>query len=172
MKETKAEREIVTTNNTSPEVPSDNQESPNWSWTTKLVFGLVLVGVAIWLLVQFQTFLGPIISAFILSYLIHPIARFIQEKTKLPWRVSVTLIYIILVLAILGLLTWGGIALVEQVQNLIQFIENNIDKFPDLVAQLTEQTYRIGPFSFSLSGLNWDLACPDLAGFLFPFSRI
>ncbi len=168
MKETKAEREIVTTNNTSPEVPSDNQESPNWSWTTKLVFGLALVGVAIWLLVQFQTFLGPIISAFILSYLIHPIARFIQEKTKLPWRVSVTLIYIILVLAILGLLTWGGIALVEQVQNLIQFIENNIDKFPDLVAQLTEQTYRIGPFSFSLSGLNWDEIANQVVGAIQP----
>ncbi|MEA3326116.1 MAG: AI-2E family transporter [Chloroflexota bacterium] len=155
-------------NNTNPENNSVNQESPNWNWTTKLVFGLVLVGLAIWLLVQFQNFLGPIISAFILAYLIHPIAKFIQEKIKMPWRVSVTLIYIILVLAILGLITWGGIALVEQVQNLIQFIDNNIDKLPDLVAQITEQTYRIGPFSFSLSGLNWDEITNQVVGAIQP----
>jgi len=158
----------VTLNNISPEKNSDDQDSPNWNWTTKLVFGLALGAIAAFLLVKFQNFLGPLISAFILAYLIHPIARFIQEKVKLPWRVAVTLIYIVLVLAILGLITWGGIALVEQIQNLIDFIENNIDQLPDLVAQTTEQTYHIGPFSFSLSGLNWDEIANQVVGIVQP----
>lgn len=132
------------------------------------MFGLALVAVAALLLVKFQNFLGPLISAFILAYLIHPVARFIREKVKLPWRVAVTLIYIVLVLAILGLITWGGFALVEQVQNLIGFIENNIDQLPDIVAQTTEQTYHIGPFSFSLSGLNWDEIANQVVGIVQP----
>lgn len=133
-----------------------------------MVFGLALVAIAGLLLVRFQSFLGPVISSFILAFLIHPIARFLQKRIKLPWRLAVTLIYIVLVLAILGLLTWGGIALVEQIQNLIQFIENNIDQVPELISQLTAQTYRIGPFNFSLSGLNWDEIASQIVGVVQP----
>lgn len=144
------------------------KESPKWNWTTKLVIGLALVAIAAWVLVQFQNFLGPLISALILAYLIHPIASFLKDKIGLPWRLSVTLIYIVLVLAILGLLTWGGFALVEQVQNLIRFIENNIDQLPNLVADITEQTYQIGPFTFSPSGFNWDEIVNQIVGAIQP----
>ena len=144
------------------------KESPKWNWTTKLVIGLTLVALATWVLVQFQNFLGPLISALILAYLIHPIASFLKEKIKLPWRLSVTLIYLVLVLAILGLLTWGGFALFEQVQNLIRFIENNIDQLPELVADITEQSYQIGPFTFEPSGFNWDEIANQIVGAIQP----
>ncbi len=62
----------------------------------------------------------------------------------------------LLVVIVLGLMTWGGFALVEQIQNLIRFIERNIFQLPDLVANITEQTYEIGPFSFSPSIINWN----------------
>ena len=142
--------------NETAEKNEQNKRSPKWNWTTKLVVGLALVALAIWLIVQFQSFLGMMITAFILSYLIHPIASFMQEKIKIPWRLSVTLIYIVLVLSILGLLTWGGLTIVDQIQNLIRFIENNIDQLPDLVSEITTQTYQIGPFTFTPEGLNWD----------------
>ena len=153
-------------NNT--ETKNTKQSSPKWNWTTKLLFGLALVAVSAWILVQFQAFLGPLISAVILAYLIHPVASFLKEKIKLPWRLSVTLIYIVLVLAILGLLTWGGFALFEQIQNLIRFIDNNIDQLPDLVAEITEQTYQIGPFTFSPMGFNWDEIANQIVGAIQP----
>jgi len=151
--------------------PDQNQslpKSPNWNWTTKLVFGLALVAIVVYVLVQFQDFLGPLISAFILAYLLHPVAGFMQRKLKIPWRISVTIIYIFLVIAILGLLTWGGFAIVEQVQNLIGFIEKNIDQLPDLVEQWTSQTYQIGPFSFSPSGVNWNEIASQIVGAIQP----
>jgi predicted PurR-regulated permease PerM len=141
------------------ERPSNNEEvkatSPRWNWTTKLVFGLALVALAIWLLVQFQNFLGPVIMALVLAYLFYPVANFIRKSIKIPWRLAVTLLYIVVVLAILGLLTWGGLALVDQVQNLITFIQNNIDQIPQLIKDITQQTYTIGPWEFTLSGLDW-----------------
>ena len=156
----------------STENASKNQppakESPKWNWTTKLVIGLALVAVSAWVLIQFQNFLGPLISALILAYLIHPVASFIKDKIGLPWRLSVTVIYIVLVLAILGLLTWGGFALFEQIQNLIRFIENNIDQLPDLVAEITEQTFQIGPFTISPSGFNWDEIANQIVGAIQP----
>ncbi len=114
-----------------------------------------MVALAIWLLVKFQNFLGPIVMALVLAYLLYPIANFIQKSLKIPWRLAVTIIYVIFVLAFLGLLTWGGLALVDQIQNLITFIQNNIDQIPALINNLTQQTYTIGPWQFTLSGLDW-----------------
>jgi predicted PurR-regulated permease PerM len=146
----------------------ESQDSPKWNWTTKLVVGLLLVAISVWLLVQFQNFLGPLITAFILAYLIHPIALFLKKKIKIPWRLSVTLIYVILVLVVLGLLTWGGFALVGQIQNLIRFIENNIDQLPVLVEELTTRTYQIGPFTFSPNGINWDQIVNEIVSAIQP----
>ncbi len=146
----------MTEANTDIERKPDSSGSPKWNWTTKLVVGLSLVAIAIWLLVQFQNFLGPLITAFILAYLIHPIAMFLKKKIKIPWRISVTIIHIIIVLVVLGLLTWGGFALVGQFQTLIQFIENNIDQLPELVDELTTRTFQIGPFTLSPTVINWD----------------
>ena len=159
----------MTSNNPDSKKNDNLENSPKWSWTTKLVFGLALLAIAVWLLVQFQNFLGPLISALILAYLMHPIAAFLQKKLKLPWRLSATVIYIILVLLIIGLLTWGGFTLVEQIQNLIRFIENNIDKLPELVEELSEQTYQIGPFSISPSGFDWEAIANEVVSAIQPF---
>ncbi len=143
-------------------------DSPRWNWTTKLIVGLALVAVAIWLLVQFQHFLGPIILAFILAYLFYPVANFLQKYIKLPWRLSVALIYIVVILVVLGLLTWGGLALFDQIQNLIKFINENINEIPTLISDFTQRTYMIGPFEFSFSGLNWNEVANEIVGAIRP----
>ena len=158
----------MTTEPQIPENPNPNSSSPRWSWTTKLVVGLGLVALAIWLLVQFQNFLGPIILAFILAYLFYPVANFLRTTFRLPWRLAVTLIYIIIVLALLGLLTWGGLALADQIQNLIDFIQKNIDQIPTLIDDLTNQTYTIGPWSFTLSGLGWEQISAEIVSTIRP----
>jgi len=136
--------------------PAKTSGSPKWNWSTKLVVGLALVALSIWLLVQFQNFLGPLITALILSYFLHPVANYLRNKINIPWGLAVAIIYILLVLILLGMLTWGGFLLVEQIQNLIRFIENNIDRLPALVEDITTQTYQIGPFTISPTGVIWE----------------
>ena len=133
-----------------------NPISPLWNWPAKLIVGLGLVAIAIWLLVQFKAFLGPLIVAFLLTYIFYPAVSFLQKRIKLPWRVAVTVFYIIVVILFLGLLIWGGLALFDQVENLIAFIERNIDQIPQLVNDLTQKTYHIWTYEFSLSALNWN----------------
>jgi predicted PurR-regulated permease PerM len=146
----------VTSEKTTPQQQDLAPKSPKWNWTAKLVVGLTLMGIGFALIVQFKNFLGPLILAFILAYLFYPLANFLQKYIRIPWRLAVTLIYIVLVLVVLGLLTWGGLALFEQIQNLINFIQENIDEIPRLVTEFTQQTYMIGPFELSLSGVNWN----------------
>ncbi len=146
----------MTTNQPEANHEQLESKSPKWSWTTKLVVGMALVAILLLLLVRFQSFLGPLITAILLTYLINPIAKLASDKIKIPWRISVTVIYLLLILVILGLMTWGGVALFEQIQNLVRFIERNIFELPELVSEITEQTYQIGPFTFSPTGINWD----------------
>ena len=158
----------MTFKNVSTETSEHKPESPKWNWTTKLLVGLALIALSVWLLVQFQNFLGPLISALVLSYLLHPIAAFINEKIKLPWRLSVTLVYLVLVAVLMGMLTWGGLTVVDQIQNLIRFIENNVDQLPDLVSEITSQIYEIGPFTFTPSEFNWDQITNEIVGTIQP----
>ena len=74
----------------------------------------MLVALGIWLLVQFQNFLGTIILTFIIAYLFYPVANLLQKFLKIRWRLAVFLIYLVVVLAVLALLTWGGLALIDQ----------------------------------------------------------
>jgi len=158
----------MTSENTEITPPKPKQESPRWNWTTKLVIGLALVALAVWLLVQFQNFLGPIILAFILAYLFYPVANLLQKYLSIPWRLAVTLIYLVVILAVVGLLTWGGLALFEQIQNLVAFIQNNIDEIPGLISEITQKTYSIGTFEFSLVGLNWNQIANEIVGAIQP----
>jgi predicted PurR-regulated permease PerM len=133
--------------------PTSTPSSPKWNWTTKLVIGLVLAAVLFFMLIRFQTILGPVLLSFIISYLIYPVANFLHKKLKIGWRASVSIIYFIIALVVLALLTWGGFSLIQPVQNLITFIQNNIDELPTLIENLADRTIMIGQKEISLSFL-------------------
>jgi predicted PurR-regulated permease PerM len=97
----------------------EDSTSPKWNSTTKLVVGLTLAGLFLMLIIRFQNILAPLLVSILLAYLFHPLATFFNKKLKIPWAVISLLLYLIVFAAIIGLLTWGGISLVEQVQNLI-----------------------------------------------------
>jgi len=134
--------------------PTNNNTSPKWNWTTKLVFALILSAVGFFILIKFQNILGPVLLSFIISYLIYPLATFLHKRLKFSWRLAVTVIYAVIALILLGLLTWGGFALFGQVQNLITFIQENIDELPNLLENLADQSIVIGQMEFSLAFLN------------------
>lgn len=128
--------------------------SPNWSWTTKLVIALSIVAVLAFLLVRFQGILGPLLMAFILAYLIYPLAVLPCKYLHLPWRISVTLIYFIFFVILGGLLTWGGLTLFEQVQNLISFLQNAVNYLPTLLNNLSTFHYSFGPLVIDFAHLD------------------
>ncbi|HWQ04914.1 MAG TPA: AI-2E family transporter [Longilinea sp.] len=141
--------------NAGPDIESQTKAgSPRWSGTTKITVSLALLALSAWLLMRFHQIIGPLLIAFILAYLIYPLADLISRGLRAPWRLSVTVLYLIIIILFLGLITLGGLALVDQVQSLIIFVQRQITNLPKLIDDLTHNVILIGPFSFNLSQID------------------
>ena len=125
--------------------------SPKWSSTTKLVIGLTFAAFVAAMLIYFRSFIGPLLLAVILTYLLHPLADRLGSRTHLSWRASVNIIFIILLLILLGSSTLTGLAVVNQIQSLIDTIDTFLKDLPALLQSLEGKVLNIGPFSFDLT---------------------
>jgi len=125
--------------------------SPKWSSTFKMVIGLVITGLLLALLFNFRSIIGPLILAFILIYLLHPLAAFLNTHTRLSWRASVNVIYFSLLVIVIGLSTLTGLAALQQIESLIKVIEGFVGNLPNLLQELSGKIILIGPFRIDLS---------------------
>ncbi|NUM47218.1 MAG: AI-2E family transporter [Anaerolineales bacterium] len=124
-------------------IPSpESSTSPKWGPTMKLLAGLTFVAVVAAMLVQFRNILGPLLLAFILSYVLHPLANWMSKSTRLSWRASVNLIFLVMILAVIGFFTVTGVALVQQATSLFDivrdFVENDLEQ---LLINLSTQRF-------------------------------
>lgn len=142
--------------------------SPKWSPTIKLVVGLTFVAFIAGILITFRSIIGPLLLAFILAYLLHPIAALIHRTTRLNWRWTVNLVFILFILIVLGLLTILGFAVVQQLQSLITFFNTFNENIPELVQQLSSQALAIGPFRLEFSQFDLPALANQLLGILQP----
>ncbi len=130
------------------------EQSPPWNNTTKLVVALVLIALITFILARFTKLLAPLFFAFVLAYLLYPIPNFFKKKLKISWRLTVVIIYLILLILFLGLITLGGFAVVDQISSLIKFIQVEIKDIPTLLNQLSQQKYEFGNFVLDFSKLD------------------
>ena len=124
--------------------------SPRWSPTTKLLVGLVVVGIMAFLFIRFTSLITPLLMVFILAYLLHPVATMISFWLRVSWRAAVNILYFIILILVIGSLTLGGVGLVGQVQSLIQLIQTIVADLPKYVEALSGQVFQIGPIRLDM----------------------
>jgi predicted PurR-regulated permease PerM len=129
--------------------------SPKWGTTTKLAVSLTVIFLLGALVFRFHTIIVPVLMAFIVAYLLHPLASKLHKKVHLSWRMAVSLIYLVVVLIIIALLVWGGVGLVGQIQNLITSIQTYISDLPATIDNLSHEIFIIGPFHIDLTSIDW-----------------
>jgi predicted PurR-regulated permease PerM len=129
------------------------QPSPKWSSLTKTVVGITIFVIFGALIIWLRPIIGPLILTFVLAYLLYPLVTRVSESLKVSWRSSVNLIYLVLVIIVVGLLTLSGLAVVQQVQSLVIFIQRFIAELPALIADLSTQVYEFGPWTINLGEL-------------------
>lgn len=144
------------------------EKSPSWSSTAKLVVTLILVALFTYLLFRFNTILAPLFIAFLLAYLLYPIPNFFKEKLKISWRLTVTIIYLILFVLFLGLITLGGFAGVDQITSLIRFIQNELKDLPALLDEISNLQYEFAGFEIDFAELDLESLGDQLLSMLQP----
>ncbi len=130
--------------------------SPRWGTITKLVVALTMIVVIGALVLRFHAIIGPLLMAFVLAYLLHPVASILSRKTRLSWRGAVNIIYLLFIIILAVLLTLGGVNLIQQVQNLISTLQTTITDLPAFIESLSGRMYNIGPFVLDFSTIDWN----------------
>ncbi len=149
----------------SPAPPS----SPPWSPATKIVVGITVVASLAALVVAFRDFIGPLVLALILAYLMHPLARALEHYTPLSWRMAVTLVYLLLAAAIVTAFIAGGLALVQQAQSLYGVVQDFLlNDLPGWFERLSTQTYLLGPWKLDFRQYDWNALSQQLLASLQP----
>jgi predicted PurR-regulated permease PerM len=142
--------------------------SPRWGSTTKLLVGLVLVGIVAFFIYRFASLISPLLLIFIIAYLFHPLTAMMANKLHISWKAAVNILYAIILVSFSGLLTVGGIGLVQQVQSLIKQVETIIANLPTLLADLSGQVFRIGPFELDMSTVELQSITNQVLSFVQP----
>lgn len=142
--------------------------SPGWGTNTKLVVALTIVVIIGALLVKFQFIITPLVMAFLLSYLFHPVADFLQRKLRFSWNASVGVIFLIIIILLLGLLTLGGVGLVQQVQSLVIIVQDALLTLPQLIDDVSGRVIQFGPFKLDFSALDLNDLSQQVLGMVQP----
>ena len=142
--------------------------SPRWSPTTKLLVGLIVVGIMAFLFIRFTSLLTPLLMVFILAYLLHPVATMISFWLRVSWRAAVNILFFAILILLIGSLTLGGVGLVGQVQSLIQLVETIVADLPKYVEALSGQVFQIGPFTLDMRTIDLNAISSQLLSFVQP----
>jgi predicted PurR-regulated permease PerM len=136
-------------------------QSPRWGIVPKLVAALVVATIAGSLLSRFRDMVGPLMFALIFAYLLTPIISWVTAKTKLPWGMTVNLMYLALFILLAAGLTAAVVGLIQQSQGLYQTL---VDILPDLPARLQAMLQALWTHPFQVGTFTIDLSKPILLG--------
>jgi len=123
-----------------------SESSARWSKDTKrlvALFGIILVGLAIY---RFNFVLGPLAIAILLSYLLNPIADFLQRRL----RFRRTLAVILLLLLVLAGLVLLSVLLVQAIIAQLQSFQLDLTEIGSRLSAFLAQPLVIGDVSIDL----------------------
>ena len=143
--------------------------SPRWSSTTKLLVGLVFVGIVAFLFFRFTSLITPLLIVFILAYLLHPVTSALSGGLNISWKAAVNILYFLILILLIGLLTLGGVGLIAQVQSLIQLVQSILADLPKYIQSLSGLVIKIGPWELNMGTVDLNEISRQLLSFIQPF---
>lgn len=141
----------------------EEQLSPPWGRTTKVVVTLVILTALGALIYSFREALPPLVIAFLIAYILTPIVNVISERTRMPRALATLLIYLAFLVAVglaVGLLAPPLVRQVAAFRVDVQAVTAAAEDF------LTRK-YTIGGFTLDLSQFYTELQ-RELAGLVRP----
>ena len=143
-------------------------DSPRWGWATKLVVGLLLIVGLLALIVRFNDYFKLVITAFIISFLLHPLCRLITKRLKISWRIATVIVYFLIAGLVVWLITSAGSTIITQLQNLFDNLTKNVGGFTTFLETWSNRIIVVGPFQFTLPYLDTEVIAQTITEYLQP----
>ncbi len=120
------------------------------------------------LLGQLRGLIAPLALALFLSYVLDPIVGHLARWTHTPRWLSVTLVFCLLLAALVGSTTGIGLAISQQVSGLLTDLIDLSSQLPERVRSLSDLTLTVGPWTWKLTGTNLGTIVSALASTIQP----
>jgi predicted PurR-regulated permease PerM len=146
----------------------DQIESPPWQSGTRLIAGSLIFLLLLLLLYLLRSLVIPILLAFIIAYILYPLAAWLTKKTRIPRGISAFMVLLAFLLIIMGLTTGLGFALSDRVVDLAGYLADIAQRLPEQIEQLTNLQFTIGPYEIDLGRSNLTPLLSDIVGSLSP----
>jgi predicted PurR-regulated permease PerM len=132
---------------------TNTDQSPHWNQATKAIVALIVIALLGLLVASFPAIIRSLLLAGILTFILVPLVRLLHERVKLPWALAANLAFILLLAILIGGSTALGAVVIDQLQALIDYIQDDLSELPALVEEISQESIVIGP---------WVLEFPDL----------
>ena len=99
-----------------------------WTRVFRRILVLVFTILGLFLAFKLSVFYMPFLVAFVISLMVEPLIRFLMRKTKATRKCSSIVIFVVVSAIILGALIWGIITLFSEASNLLQGLNDYVDK--------------------------------------------
>ncbi|RPI58066.1 MAG: AI-2E family transporter, partial [Chloroflexi bacterium] len=127
--------------------------STEWSRTTKRLVIVGLVIILLLLLYVFRALLPPILLAFVLAYILKPLADWVEKRLKMRRTLAVILVYVV-VLAILSIVP---VTVVPYVLDRIARLNLDVQQLTDDLVGFLSQPFMLFGYRFSLGDFVGDV---------------
>ena len=107
-----------------------------WTKVLKRLALFVFTCIGIFLSFKLAIFYIPFLIAFIISLLVEPSIRMLNNKTNLPRKTCAIIVLIIVAIILVLILTFGITAIISESSNLLQGLNENIEKIYNRIQEL------------------------------------
>jgi predicted PurR-regulated permease PerM len=127
--------------------------STEWSRTTKrfVIVGLIIIFLLA--LYLFRALLPPVILAFVLAYLLKPIADFVERRFEMPRTLAVVLVYLLLLVTVVVI----PVTVVPVAVDRISRLNVNLQQLADQLVEFLSQPFVIFGYTLSLGDFVGDI---------------
>ena len=142
--------------------------SPPWQPASRLVVAILGILFGILLLYLLRSLVTSVILAFLMAYILHPLTRWVMEKTRMPRGVVAVLALLLSAVLILSVTTGLGVAFSQRVVDLASYLSSIVEQLPATIESLADQTIKIWRFEINLREMNISPLLTNLASSLSP----
>ena len=147
---------------------SNTNQSPSWSQATKAIIAIFILVILGLVIANFPTIIQSLMLASILTFILVPVVRLLNLRLKLPWALASNLAFILLLAILIGASTAVGAVVVDQLQSLFAYIQDDLSALPDLVAEISQESIVVGPWTLELPDLDLAALVEQIIGIVQP----